>query len=191
MKAAYGLSWTHQDRELSRTVSFMRESRFAKSATDANVLALWAEASWTGLTNDRYALEPFAELTWLRTSADGFSEKAGTYAFRTDVDDRNLQVSSLGVRGKLPLTAGPVAVKLSGEAVWMHFFGDAEGSASMRIADAGLAKLKGEKLGDMAAVKFGAEAQITPAATFGVSYGGAYGSDMTSHGVGVNFRYAF
>lgn len=191
VKAAYGLSWTHQDRDLSRSVTFMKESGFAKSATDAEVLALWAEASWTGLTNDRYALEPFVGLTWLRTSADGFSEKAGTYAFKTEVDNRNLQVSSLGVRGSLPLTTGPVAVKLSGEAAWMHFFGDAEGSASMRIADAGVAKLKGEKMGDMAAVKFGAEAQITPAATFGVSYGGAYGSDVKSHGVGVSFRYAF
>lgn len=191
MKAAYGLSWTHQDRELTRTVSFMKESGAAKSASDADVLALWAEASWTGLTTDRYALEPFVGLTWLRTSADGFSEKAGTYAFKTEVDNRNLQVSSLGVRGSLPLTAGPVAVKLSGEAAWMHFFGDAEGSASMRIADAGVAKLKGGKLGDMAAVKFGTEAQITPAATFGVSYGGSYGSDVKSHGVGVNFRYAF
>ena len=61
----------------------------------------------------------------------------------------------------------------------------------MRVADAGFAKIKGEKLDNMATVGLGVEAKLTKDTTFGLSYTGAFDGDITSHGVGANLRINF
>lgn len=61
----------------------------------------------------------------------------------------------------------------------------------MRIGDAGVAELTGEELTGMGAVSLGVDAALGKNTTFGLSYTGAYGSDVTSYGVSATLRVAF
>ena len=61
----------------------------------------------------------------------------------------------------------------------------------MTVGDAGTASLKGEELSGMAAVGLGVEANVGKNTVFGVSYTGAFGSDVTSHGIGANVKFTF
>ena len=61
----------------------------------------------------------------------------------------------------------------------------------MSIGDAGVAQLKGDELKGMGAVGLGVEAALGKNTKLGVSYTGAFGSDITSHGVGATLRVNF
>lgn len=61
----------------------------------------------------------------------------------------------------------------------------------MSVGDAGTAQLKGDELNGLGVVSLGIEAEIGKSATLGVSYTGAFGSDVTSHGVGATVKILF
>ncbi len=189
--ASYGFAYTWQDRDLSRSLVFMDETGPTSESYDADIMQLFGEVAYTGLNTESYAVEPYFGLTWGHAKADGFNEKVGDHAFSSDFDSQNLEVTHIGVRGALPFKAGAVDMKLKGDLAWMHFFGDTEAKGSMRIGDAGVATLRDEELSDMASVGLGIEAKVGGSTTFGFSYTGAFGSDVTSHGIGATVRYAF
>ena len=73
----------------------------------------------------------------------------------------------------------------------MQFFGDKEGSADITVGDAGKATIDGEEISGMAMVGVGIDASVSKNVTLGVGYTGAFGSDITSHGVGAKLGIKF
>ena len=130
-------------------------------------------------------------MSFIRASADDLSEKVGGHAVKTELEDQNLGLFNIGVRGAMPFTAGTVAMKVKGDVGYMQFVGDNEAEAKMTIGDAGTAKLTGEKLSGLATVGFGIDAAVGQNVTLGVNYTGAFGSDIKSHGIGANIRIRF
>ena len=127
----------------------------------------------------------------MRVSADDFTEKVAGHEFKTQLDDQNVGTVNVGVRGAMPFTVGSVNMAVKGDVGYMQFFGDKESTAKMTLGDAGTASLKGEELSGMGAVGFGVDAALGKNTTLGVSYTGAFGSDITSHGIGATLRVKF
>lgn len=189
--ASYGFTYTWQDRELNRGLVFMDTVGANTSDYDTDIMQLFGEVAYTGLNTETYSVEPYFGFTWIHAKADGFSETVGTHTMSSDFDSQNIEVTHLGVRGAIPFKAGDLDMKVKADLGWMHFFGDTEAEGTMRIGDAGVAKLRGEELDNMASVGLGLEAKMGESTTFGLSYTGAFGSDVTSHGLSATVRYAF
>ncbi len=187
----YGIVHTNQDRDVSRTINVMGQIGGADTSADADITQVFAEAAYTGFNTDKYAVEPYFGLSYMHIKTDSIDQSVGGMSFDTDVDNANLAVTTLGVRGAVPFTVGSVGMQVKGDLAWNHFFGDNEAEGKMRVGDAGFAKIKGEKLDNMATVGLGVEAQLTKDTTFGLSYTGAFDGDITSHGVGANLRINF
>lgn len=186
----YGLAYTTQDRESDRTLSYLGTMSRNAVSYDADVLQVFGEVSWKGFDTEAYQVEPYVGLSWLRVSADGFTEKAGAQTVRTEIDDQNLGLATVGVRGSVPFTAGSVNMKVRADVGYAQFFGDTESTATVTVGTA-VANLTGEELSGMGTVGLGLEAALGANATLGVGYTGAFGSDITSHGIAAKLGIVF
>ena len=189
--ANYGVTYTKQDRDMSRTLAFGSQTGANATSGNADILQLFAEGAYTGFNTAQYSVEPYVGFNWLNVKADDFAETVGNTTFTTNNKTQNLQVTTLGVRGAVPFTVGNVAMTVKGNAGWSHFFGDTEAKATMGLGNSGFATIKGGELKDQANIGLGIEAQLTKSATFGFSYTGTYDGDVTASGVSANLRIAF
>ena len=189
--ANYGITYTKQDRDMSRTLAFGSQTGANATSGNADILQLFAEGAYTGFNTAQYSVEPYVGFNWLNVKADDFAETVGNTTFTTNNKTQNLQVTTLGVRGAVPFTVGNVAMTVKGNAGWSHFFGDTEAKATMGLGNSGFATIKGGELKDQANIGLGIEAQLTKSATFGFSYTGTYDGDVTASGVSANLRIAF
>lgn len=189
--ANYGITYTKQDRDMSRTLAFGSQIGANATSGNADILQLFAEGAYTGFNTAQYSVEPYVGFNWLNVKADDFAETVGNTTFTTNNKTQNLQVTTLGVRGAVPFTVGNVAMTVKGNAGWSHFFGDTEAKATMGLGNSGFATIKGGELKDQANIGLGIEAQLTKSATFGFSYTGTYDGDVTASGVSANLRIAF
>ena len=187
----YGFAYTTQDREGKQSLIFLDQVTHNAIDYNATVFQIFGEASYKGFNTESYQVEPYIGLSWLNVSADDFTQRAGNHSVKTEIDDQNLGLANIGVRGALPFTAGSVAMKVRADVGYMQFFGDKEATAKVTVGDAGTASITGEELSGMGMVGIGLDAAIGKNATFGVNYTGAFGSDITSHGIGAKLGIKF
>lgn len=187
----FGFTYTKQDRDGHRALTVGSETAVNSITSDAGIAQIFAEAAYTGFNTDAYSVEPYVGFSWMHVSTDDFDETVGTHTFRTDNENQNLQMTTLGIRGALPFTVGSMRFSVKGDLSWMHFFGDTSPEASLQLADAGTAFIKGGELDDLVGVSLGVEANLTKSTTFGLSYTGAYNGDVNSSGLYANVRFAF
>lgn len=187
----YGFAYTTQDREGKQSLNFLDQVTHNAIDYNATVFQIFGEASYKGFNTESYQVEPYIGLSWLNVSADDFTQRAGNHSVKTEIDDQNLGLANIGVRGALPFTAGSVAMKVRADVSYMQFFGDKEATAKVTVGDAGTASITGEELSGMGMVGIGLDAAIGKNATFGVNYTGAFGSDITSHGIGAKLGIKF
>ena len=187
----YGLIYTTQDRDGDRTLSVAGRTQRNTVSYDADVLQLFAEASYKGFSFGDFAVEPYLGASWMHLSADSFTEQVGQHSFTTDLDNQNVGTVDVGVRAKQSFMVGDARMAVKGDVAWMQFFGDNQATAHMTIGDSGTAQLEGDELNGMGVVSLGIEAEIGKSATLGVSYTGAFGSDVTSNGVGATVKILF
>lgn len=187
----YGFAYTTQDREGKQSLNFLDQVTHNAIDYNATVFQIFGEASYKGFNTESYQVEPYIGLSWLNVSADDFTQRAGNHNVKTEIDDQNLGLANIGVRGALPFTAGSVAMKVRADVGYMQFFGDKEATAKVTVGDAGTASITGEELSGMGMVGIGLDAAIGKNATFGVNYTGAFGSDITSHGIGAKLGIKF
>lgn len=187
----YGFTYTSQDRDAKRSLLVKDQVGFNSVNYDAEVMQVFGEVSYRGFNSDAFTVEPYAGLSYMKISADSFTEKVGSHEFKTQLDDQKVGTVNVGVRGAMPFSVAGLNMAVKGDVGYMQFFGDKESTAKMTLGDAGTANLKGEELSGMGAVGLGVDAAIGKNTTIGVSYTGAFGSDITSHGVGATLRVKF
>ena len=187
----YGFTYTSQDRDAKRSLLVKDQVGFNSVNYDAEVMQVFGEVSYKGFNSDAFTVEPYAGLSYMKISADSFTEKVGSHEFKTQLDDQKVGTVNVGVRGAMPFSVAGLNMAVKGDVGYMQFFGDKESTAKMTLGDAGTANLKGEELSGMGAVGLGVDAAIGKNTTIGVSYTGAFGSDITSHGVGATLRVKF
>ncbi|MFZ1871290.1 MAG: autotransporter domain-containing protein [Chania sp.] len=187
----YGAMHTRQNRDAHRTLLVGDQMANNSVSPDVDITQLFAEAAYSGLTTDTYSIEPYAGFSWLHIKSDGYVETVNHMQFTTDVDNQDLQVTTLGARAALPFTLGEMKMAVKGDLYGMHFFGDSTPEATMHLADSGVAKIQGGKLSTLVGVGLGVETKLNNAATFGISYTGAYNSDVTSNGFYAKLKIDF
>ena len=187
----YGVTYTQQDRDQSRTLAFGSQSGANSTSGNTDILQVFAEAAYTGFNTASYSVEPYIGFNWLNVKSDDFSETVGSTTFTTKNKTQNVEVTTLGVRGAIPFTVGSVPMAVKGNVGWSHFFGDTEAKATMGLGGSGFATIKGGELKDQGNVSLGIEAKLSKSATFGFSYTGTYDGDVSSSGVSANLRIAF
>ena len=187
---SYGVTHTMQSREGHRTANFANTVGYNKIDSDAKITQFYVEGAYTGLSFQNGAsVEPYVGFSYIHATADGVSDKLGNMTYTTDIKDQNLQVSTLGVRGQVPFTAGTAKVALKGDLAWNHFYGDTVAQGRLGGVAAGV--IEGAELSDMVSVGLGIEATVGKSTTFGLSYTGNFDSDVKSNGISANIRYAF
>lgn len=191
VKLTYGFAYTHQDRKAKR--SFVLGSSLMPSGSKyaARVASLYGEIAYTGFKIQETQIEPYFGLSYMNMKANGFNENYFGNQLSTSFKTQNLGVSQLGIRAKVPFNAGPATIKAVADVNWTQFFGDRENTSKLNLGNGSIASIKSEKLGAMAAVNLGFEAQVHKKVSVGVSYFGAFGSKVNSNGVGAALKVAF
>lgn len=190
-KLSYGIARTHQDRDSVRTLIVGNQTGVNSISTDAEITQLFVEGAYSGFNQDSYSVEPYLGLGLMRIKTDNYNETVNNMTFSTKTDDQDLQITTVGVRAAVPFTVGNVSMAVKGDIYGTHFFGDKTSDATMRLADSGVAKIKGGELSNLFGVGLGIEANLTKSTTFGVSYTGAYNSDITSNGIYAKLTVGF
>lgn len=180
LKLSGGALYTHEKHDLKRDMQGFHQTKF-----NTNHVELFGEVTYAGLNAGNVTVEPYAGLNWMHFAGKSFVEGEVT----TKLDDQNVYAASIGVRASTPVSVGSVALNVKGDVGYKHFFGDKP--AYDISVGTHTAKLEGDKLKGLGTVSLGVDAKLTKAVTAGVSYEGAFGSDVHSNGVKVNVTYRF
>ena len=186
----FGIARTHQDAEGSRLLQLGSQVGLNSYKGDTDITQLYVEGNCKALNTAAYQLEPYVGFNWIHVEADGFNEQVGGVSIASNLNDRDMQVTTVGVRAATPFKLGQIGMTVKGDLAWSHFFGDKAAGADMNL-DGASAKIDSGELEDVASVGLGVEAQLTKMTTFGLNYTGTYDSDMAAHGVFANVRMNF
>lgn len=187
----YGAMYTKQDRDANRTLSVLDQVGTNSVSPNVDITQLFAEAAYSGFNTDSYSVEPYFGVSWMHIKSDGYVETVNNMVFTTNVDNQDLQVTTLGVRTAVPFTLANLDMAVKGDLYGTHFFGDTTPEATMSLADSGVARIQGGKLSNLVGVGLGIETKLGKATTFGLSYTGAYNSDITSNGFYAKLKIDF
>lgn len=187
----YGFAYTQQDRDSSRALIYKDQLFGGKVNNNAKIAQIYGEVAYTGLELGSANIEPYFGLAYMHLSANDINENYAGGQLKTNFKAQNVVVSNLGVRAKVPFEVGNAKLKAVADVNWTQYMGDTRGKSTLKFGNGATAKIQSEKLSAAAQIGLGLEAQITKAATFGVSYMGVYGSKVKSNGVGAKLNIAF
>ncbi len=186
----FGIARTHQDAEGSRLLQVGSQVGLNGYKGDTDITQFYIEGNCKAMNTAAYQFEPYVGFNWIHVEADGFNEQVGNVSIASTLEDRDMQVTTLGVRAGAPFTIGQIGMTVKGDLAWSHFFGDNAATSAMNL-DGVATKIEGGELEDVASVGLGVEAQLTKSTTFGLNYTGTYDSDIAAHGVFANVRMNF
>ena len=183
----YGVAYTDEDRDTVRNINGTRAAHSEK----ASVLQAFVEGSYN-FDLSVAKVSPYVGFTWARVEQDGVTDFYGIHQVTTDDVKDDLQIATLGVRTAVPFSMGNMPVALKADLGYAHFFGDTDAAVNVQMgANGQFAKIEGSELKDQVNLGLGLTAQVAKHATVGVSYSGAWGSDIKTHGIFANARINF
>ena len=184
----YGFGYTTEDRDSQRT--FMGTTN--AHSEDATAMQAFAEVAYTGLNLGTVNVAPYLGVNVMRIETDGFTEMGQAHQFKVDDVKDDIQVANIGARVTVPFSMGKMPVALKADVGYSRFFGDTESISKVQLGQGGAyAAIEGKELEGQANVGLGINAQLGKAATVGISYTGAFGSDTDTHGIGATLRVNF
>ncbi|TCT02083.1 outer membrane autotransporter protein [Aquabacter spiritensis] len=118
-----GAAFTWHDVSANRTVAYSGFSDRHTADFSAHTGQVYAEAAipWSFAAG---ALEPFANLAYVRGSTDGFTELGGASSLTAQTQTDDVVFTTLGLRGAVPFALGTIPVSARGSVGWQHAFGD-------------------------------------------------------------------
>lgn len=183
----YGIAYTDEDRDTTRYLGGTATSH----SENASVLQGFVEGAYNfdlGVAK----VSPYVGFTWARVETDDVVDGALGHNFKTEGVKDDIQIASIGARGMLPFTMGTMPVAVKADLGYSHFFGDTDGIARVQMGEGGqFATIEGSDLKGQVNFGLGIVGKVAKHATVGVSYTGAWGSDVDSHGIMGNLRINF
>ncbi|TFH79784.1 autotransporter serine protease [Pseudomonas kribbensis] len=187
--AAY--SWHRAD--VKRDLQYGDVSAKQKAKVDAATTQVFGEAAYR-LNVQPLALEPFANLAYVHLDSDGFTEKGDAAALKSNGDQRDAVLSTLGVRAiKTINLSGSQTLDVSGRLGWQHSLTDIESEQHLRFAS-GSAPYSVESsplVRDAALVGVQASLALSRDVRVNLDYNGQLASREKSHGVGLSLNWQF
>ena len=183
---AYGIAYTDEDRDTKRFINGVGSAH----SEDASVLQAFVEGSYN-FDLEVAKVSPYVGFTWARVEQDAAKDSAFGHQISTEIKD-DIQIATLGVRTAVPFSMGNMPIALKADLGYAHFFGDTDAAVNVQMGVNGkVAKIEGSELKDQVNLGLGLTAQVAKHATVGVSYSGAWGSDIKTHGIFANARINF
>jgi subtilase-type serine protease len=187
--AAY--SWHRAD--VKRDLQYGDVSAKQKAKVDAATTQVFGEAAYR-LHLQPLALEPFANLAYVHLDTEGFKEKGDAAALKSSGDQRDVVLSTLGVRAiKTFSVSAQQTLDVSGHLGWQHSLSDIDAEQHLRFASGGTPySVKSSALvRDAALVGVQASLALSRDVRVNLEYNGQLASREKSHGVGLSLNWQF
>ena len=190
-----GLTAEHRFNVLTPKIGFIQSwgkheqrAEFAQGVkTHSQTQNVFAELAYTGLKGEHFAIEPYAGVSYMHIKNKGVTK--GEVQLKDN--NRDLIVTSIGLRPSIPFAVGGVQLNLLGDVTYHRFHKDKAAEGSLVINNQGVANLYGKELKNVVTTGVALQAQFTPAFSVKVGYQGAYNNDTKSNGVNAQLKYAF
>lgn len=193
LRVRIGGSYGWLDVKGQRTVAFPSVSETVAANYDGKSASAFAEVSYAA-SFGRAQVEPFAGVNYVHLRTDGFAETAGALgALGVARQTRDVTYTTLGLRlGAVLPVSDEAAITPRVSAAWLRGFGDlgAQGRHSLTSGQAftieGLPATR-----NALHVEAGAQANIMPGGSLGISYVGNMADRWSDHGLRLGFSYSF
>ncbi|WP_208995650.1 autotransporter outer membrane beta-barrel domain-containing protein [Pseudovibrio sp. Alg231-02] len=184
-------SYAWHDIDTARSVAFTGLSENLAGSYDARTAQFFGEVGYR-FDHNMSSLEPFANVSYIRLSSDGYSETGGTAALTADHQTIDSAFTTIGLRVETLTDLGEFSVKLLAQAAWQHAFGGKElfashafhGGSTFSVAGAPVAR-------DTLVLDVGVAVDLGEDAAIGLSYNGRFGSGLTDQGLSANLTLRF
>jgi fibronectin-binding autotransporter adhesin len=172
-----GAAWSWHQLSTRRTLNVAGLAGTLTGRYDGDTVQAFGEAGYR-LDLGKGAVEPYAGLSWVRLSTDGFAEKGNAAALSAAKRGSDVTWSVAGLRGSADAGGG---VTLRGAAAWQHGFGAMDQSAVLAFAGGtGFAVQTTPLARDTALVEAGLDVAAGRGLTFGLAYTGQFAGDLRS-----------
>lgn len=188
-----GVAYSWHRADVKRDLQYGDVSANQKAKVDAATTQVFGEAAYR-MNLQPLALEPFANLAYVHLDSDGFTEKGDAAALKSNGDQRDAVLGTLGVRAiKTINLSGSQKLDLSGRLGWQHSLGDIESEQHLRFAS-GSAPYSVESsalVRDAALVGVQASLALSRDVRVNLDYNGQLASREKQHGVGLSLNWQF
>ena len=190
-----GLTAEHRFNVLTPKIGFIQSwgkheqrAEFAQGVkTHSQTQNVFAELAYTGLKGKHFAIEPYASVSYMHIKNKGVTK--GEVQLKDN--NRDLIVTSVGLRPSIPFAVGSVQLNLLGDVTYHRFHKDKAAEGSLVINNQGVANLYGKELKNIVTTGVALQAQFTPAFSVKVGYQGAYHHDTKVNNVNAELRFSF
>ena len=190
-----GLTAEHRFNVLTPKIGFIQSwgkheqrAEFAQGLkTHSQTQNVFAELAYTGLKGEHFAIEPYASVSYMHIKNKGVTK--GEVQLKDN--NRDLIVTSAGLRPSIPFAIGGVQLNLLGDVAYHRFHKDKAAEGSLVINNQGVANLYGKELKNVVTTGVALQAQFTPVLSVKVGYQGAYNHDTKANNVNAELRFSF
>ena len=190
-----GLTAEHRFNVLTPKIGFIQSwgkheqrAEFAQGVkTHSQTQNVFAELAYTGLKSEHFAIEPYAGVSYMHIKNKGVTK--GEVQLKDN--NRDLIVTSVGLRPSIPFAIGGVQLNLLGDVAYHRFHKDKAAEGSLVINNQGVANLYGKELKNVVTTGVALQAQFTTAFSVKVGYQGAYNHDTKANNVNAELRFSF
>ncbi|WP_160116691.1 autotransporter domain-containing protein [Pseudovibrio ascidiaceicola] len=186
-----GGSYAWHDIDTTRSVAFTGFAEDVSGSYTARTAQIFGEAGYR-FDYAATSLEPFANISYVQLSIDGYSETGGSAALKADRQTMDSTFTSIGLRAETRANLGQFTAKLSAQAAWQHAFGDVTPVVNHAFAGGEDFSVSGTPIAkDALLLHLGASVDLGRNTTLGLAYDGRFGSGFTDQGLKANIALKF
>jgi len=193
MRLSVGGAYSWHRIDVKRDLQLGAVSGQQKSKRDGTTAQLFTEAAYR-LDLQPLALEPFANLAYVHLHSDSFTEKGDAAALKGGEDNRDVLLSTLGVRaGKAFALSGDKQLELAATLGWQHNLSNTSSESHLAFANGNSGFTVQSVSLDRNAALVGARAGLALGrdTRLSLDYNGLLGSKEKDHGVGLTLAWQF
>ncbi|HEY4201811.1 MAG TPA: autotransporter domain-containing protein [Devosiaceae bacterium] len=186
-----GLAYTWNDIDTNRSVAFPGFSDSLESGSHAGSFQAFGDLGYR-IDTPAVSLEPFANLAYVSLTTDGFTEEGGAAALHVDGETTDATFSTLGLRAAATFQLGETTLTARASFGWRHAFGDTTPLSTQTFSAGDAFTIAGVPIAlDTAIVDAGLDLNLSPTATFGLSYSGQAASSGQQQGFKASVNVKF
>lgn len=187
-----GGAYSYNEIDAERSVYLGSFSDKLSSDYHAGLAQVFGEASYAFQINPGLTLSPFANLSHVSLSSDGFGERGGAAALSASRETEDTTFTTLGLRAGGAVSVQGMDVTWKAMAGWVHAFGDTVPERSVSFVNGGSFTIAGAPIAqDAARLSLGVGLNVNESTSIGVSYHGEFGRDASSNGVRADLNVRF
>ncbi|KZK95101.1 Extracellular serine protease precursor [Pseudovibrio sp. Ad46] len=186
-----GGSYAWHDIDTTRSVAFTGFAENLSGSYTVRIAQIFGEAGYR-FDYAATSLEPFANISYIQLSGDGYSETGGSAALKAGRQTMDSTFTSIGLRAETRANLGQFTAKLSAQAAWQHAFGDITPVVNHAFAGGDDFSVAGIPIArDALLLNLGASVDLGRNTTLGLAYDGRFGSGFTDQGLKANIALKF